>query len=49
MEHIIPEVPLKVLQGIYRELVAARDPDATFVAPVAVVEPEKTTPGIGES
>lgn len=47
MQHTLPETTLEALQQIYRELVAQRDPDATFVAVVAPVEPETPAPQIG--
>ena len=33
MDYVIPDVPLEVQQRILEELILARDPEATFVAP----------------
>lgn len=40
MKHVVPESHLELLQAIYRELVLARDEQATFVAPDESTSPE---------
>lgn len=43
----IPEGHKELLQAILRELALARDPEVTFTAPVAPVEPEAEPAAIG--
>ena len=38
MEHTIPETHLDLLQGIYRAVVMAVDPEATFISVSAALE-----------
>lgn len=47
MDYVIPTVPLEVQQAILKELILARDPEATFVAPEPELAPEPTQTTIG--
>lgn len=48
MEHIVPNVPLQCLQAILKELIQARDPDATFVDPPVENLEQSKKPAIGQ-
>lgn len=47
MEYAIPNVPLKCLQAILRELVLAREPEIDFVAQVDDLPKENPKPAVG--
>ncbi len=48
MEYVIPTVPLEVQQRILKELILARDPEATFSAPEQEPEPDPEPASIGQ-